>query len=109
MCFPLKITPPSSGLKKPVIRLKTVVFPAPLGPIRAVIEPCWISKESPSTTFSPSKLLVRLSVRRMTTRTSPKPVLSYQTLGSLYHQDNEQRSWLSYRSFSAFLAYPVPL
>ena len=39
----------SSGAKVPAIRLKRVVLPAPLGPIRPVIKPVWISRLIPST------------------------------------------------------------
>src|SRR3954452_5039149 len=46
---------PASGLSKPVIRLKKVVLPAPLGPIRAVIEPRWTSTRSTSTAVMPPK------------------------------------------------------
>ena len=40
---PLNSQEPVSGLSNPVSRLKNVVLPAPLGPIRAVIAPLWIS------------------------------------------------------------------
>ena len=46
---------PASGSSKPVIRLKNVVLPAPLGPISAVISPRWISACSTSTATSPPK------------------------------------------------------
>jgi len=42
---PLKLQVPVSGVSKPVIRLKKVVLPAPLGPMSAVIEPRWISTQ----------------------------------------------------------------
>ncbi len=35
--WPLKCEIPSSGVSNPVSRLKNVVFPAPFGPISAVI------------------------------------------------------------------------
>jgi hypothetical protein len=44
---------PVSGWSKPVSRLKNVVLPAPLGPIRAVIAPRWISTWSTSTAVRP--------------------------------------------------------
>src|SRR5436305_14712293 len=64
---------PRSGLSAPVMRLKNVLFPAPLGPMTAVSEPsaklneissaaltppndfesCWISSMLPSRRFSP--------------------------------------------------------
>src|SRR5688572_24881954 len=46
---------PASGLSKPVMRLKKVVLPAPLGPINAVIEPRWTSPRSTSTAVMPPK------------------------------------------------------
>jgi len=52
-CWPLKVQLPLSGLSKPVSRLKKVVLPAPLGPMRAVITPRWISTWSTSTAVSP--------------------------------------------------------
>ena len=39
-----------------MIRLKKVVLPAPLGPIRAVIEPWLTSIVAPSTAWMPPKL-----------------------------------------------------
>jgi hypothetical protein len=36
---PAYTTPPLSALRKPAMMLKSVVFPAPFGPISAVIEP----------------------------------------------------------------------
>ena len=40
---PLKVQVPASAVSNPVRRLKNVVLPAPLGPMRAVIAPRWIS------------------------------------------------------------------
>ena len=54
--WPSKDQSPASGLSKPVIRLKNVVLPAPLGPISAVIEPRWTSTRSTSTAVMPPKL-----------------------------------------------------
>ena len=51
-CAPL---PADDGLSKPVIRLKNVVLPAPLGPISAVIRPRWTSRCSTSTAVMPPK------------------------------------------------------
>src|SRR6478752_1401074 len=58
---PLKDQSPLSGRSKPVSRLKNVVFPAPLGPISAVITPRWISTWSTSTAVSPPKVRRMLS------------------------------------------------
>ena len=52
---PSRRTDPPSGRRKPVIRLKAVVLPAPLGPIRAVIEPRRTAKLAPSTARRPPK------------------------------------------------------
>ena len=52
----LKTTCPPSGTRCPVIRLKSVVLPAPLGPMMALIEPLGTVKETPSTAWKPSKL-----------------------------------------------------
>ena len=55
--LPAKLQLPVSGLSKPVNRLKRVVLPAPLGPIRAVIAPRGISRCSTSTAVRPPKCL----------------------------------------------------
>ena len=70
--MPLRLRPlndqePSSGLSKPVSRLKNVVFPAPFGPISAVITPRWISTCSTSTAVRPPK---RRTMPSATTRGS---------------------------------------
>ena len=54
---PEKDQVPVSGLSKPVSRLNRVVFPAPLGPIRAVIAPLGISTWSTSTAVRPPNFL----------------------------------------------------
>ena len=48
-----KYTFPLVGLYMPAITLKSVVLPAPFGPIRPVIEFFFISKEVPSTALNP--------------------------------------------------------
>src|SRR5688572_15382400 len=55
--FPSNDQSPASGLSNPVMRLKNVVLPAPLGPINAVIEPRWTSTLSTSTAVMPPKFL----------------------------------------------------
>src|SRR5499425_3375891 len=55
----LKRTLPASGRRCPVIRLKTVVLPAPLGPMMALIEPRGTLKLTPPTAWKPAKLLRR--------------------------------------------------
>ena len=58
---PSKLHSPSSGSPKPVRQLKKVVLPAPFGPMRAVIEPRWISRCSTSTAVRPPKRRTTLS------------------------------------------------
>src|SRR5262245_15015985 len=55
----LKRTLPASGCRWPVIRLKSVVLPAPLGPMMALIEPRGTLKLTPPTAWKPAKLLRR--------------------------------------------------
>src|SRR5215472_11453931 len=55
----LKRTLPASGRRCPVIRLKSVVLPAPLGPMMALIEPRGTLKLTPPTAWKPAKLLRR--------------------------------------------------
>src|SRR4051812_7372169 len=57
--------PPLSGLSNPVSRVKKVVLPAPLGPMRAVIVPRWISTWSTSTATRPPKVRRTPSATRM--------------------------------------------
>src|SRR5690625_1990799 len=54
---------PDVGFVKPAIMLKTVVLPAPFGPIRPVILPACSEKEQSLTACSPPKDLDRLSTR----------------------------------------------
>src|SRR4029079_1227646 len=53
----LKTTRPASGLMWRVLRLNSVVLPAPLGPMMALIEPVGTVKLTPSTAWKPPKLL----------------------------------------------------
>src|ERR1700675_2329620 len=53
----LKTTRRVSGLTWPVMRLNSVVLPAPLGPMMALIEPVGTVKLTPSTAWKPPKLL----------------------------------------------------
>src|SRR5690606_16591678 len=57
--WPSKRIEPLSGFKTPLTMLKAVVLPAPLGPIRAVMEPASTSKLAPFTAFKPPKDLWR--------------------------------------------------
>jgi len=55
MSSPSIVTLPPEGPKTPAITLNNVVFPAPFGPIKPVIDPLLISKEAPSTAQNPPK------------------------------------------------------
>src|SRR3954447_10115261 len=52
---------PVLGWSNPVSRLNSVVLPAPLGPIRPVMPPRWISRWSTDTAVRPPKVRVTLS------------------------------------------------
>src|SRR5687768_4073722 len=54
-----KTTRPVSGFTWPVMRLNSVVLPAPLGPMMALIEPLGTVKLTPSTAWKPPKLFRR--------------------------------------------------
>src|SRR5215469_830413 len=67
--FPAKTTSPSLGSYTPVITLKTVVLPAPFGPIRLTISPsptCRFSSESARRPPKDSERSVRF-------KTEPRP------------------------------------
>ena len=51
------VTRPEVGGSRPAMTLKSVVLPAPFGPISPVIEPVSIFKEAPSTAWKPPKCL----------------------------------------------------
>src|SRR5579859_4862189 len=58
MSLPSKMTVPRLGAKKPVTQLKSVVLPAPLGPISAKTSPTLTSNDTLSTATRPPKRLV---------------------------------------------------
>ena len=62
---PSNVQVPSLGLSKPVSRLKNVVFPAPFGPMSAVIAPRWTSRCSTWTATRPPKRRVTPSATRI--------------------------------------------
>src|SRR6266508_6243008 len=65
---------PEVGRRNPVIRLNTVVLPAPLGPMSPRISPASTVKEKRSTARSPPKSRVRsLTVRSAMAPRSPAP------------------------------------
>src|SRR6266446_3819704 len=58
---PRKRTEPASGLSAPAMRLKTVLLPEPLGPIRPRISPSATSNETLLTAVKPPNLFVSCS------------------------------------------------
>src|SRR3989304_7118513 len=56
---------PELGLRKPVMVLKRVVLPAPLGPMRPVMLPLATLRLQPSTARTPPNDLVTLSTTRI--------------------------------------------
>src|SRR5215470_12303010 len=59
MSSPLKVMAPAVGVKKPLSRLKQVVFPAPFGPIRPTISPSPTVMSTRLTAANPPKCFVR--------------------------------------------------
>ena len=57
MSSPSSIICPDDGVIIPAIMLKSVVFPAPLGPIKPYMVPFSTVKEVPLTAINPPKLL----------------------------------------------------
>ena len=78
---PLKRIFPELGSKNFVNKLKQVVFPAPLGPIRACIAPRSIAKFTLFTAMKPLNDFVRSSVSRMTFCLPKLPRLSKKISG----------------------------
>src|SRR5690606_34673587 len=62
--LPWKLHSPVLGRSNPVSRLNSVVLPAPLGPISAVMTPSWTSRWSTSTAVMPPNLRVTWSATR---------------------------------------------
>ena len=58
----LKYIDPLEGSIVPQITLYYVVFPAPFGPIKPVIEPCSITSETLSTARMPPNCLLRFFI-----------------------------------------------
>src|SRR5918996_1356222 len=80
---PLNVHVPVSGLSKPLIRLKKVVFPAPFGPMSAVIAPRCTSRCSTSTAFSPPNAREMLSHTRIASGLATPGSCSIPANGSL--------------------------
>jgi hypothetical protein len=59
MSSPPMVTRPEVGGRRPAMTLKSVVFPAPLGPISPVMDPGLMASEAPSTALKPPKCLWR--------------------------------------------------
>ena len=69
---PSNTTSPAVGGKTAVTTLKSVVFPAPLGPITPTISPGWTSKEMSERAESPpNDFPILRRERRALTRASP--------------------------------------
>src|ERR671918_739764 len=68
MSRPSRTTAPASGRRWPVMRLKTVVLPAPLGPMMAAVWPWATVRLTPATAWKPSNAL-----RRSRTSSTPGP------------------------------------
>src|SRR6185437_14764790 len=64
MFSPSNVTLPAVGGKKPLMRLKKVVLPAPFGPITARSSPAFMSNVTPSTAFNVPKWRDTLSIRK---------------------------------------------
>src|SRR5579871_3803998 len=71
MSRPANITRPLSGRRCPVIRLKKVVLPAPLGPITATIWRSATSRLTPPTATKPAKLLCSSRTSSIAARYDP--------------------------------------
>src|SRR5437660_10469712 len=73
MSLPWRWTLPPEGRKAPVIRLKSVVLPAPLGPIKPQICFAGISKLTSLSAATPPKYLVSFSTSSIFTFTPEQP------------------------------------
>ena len=62
MFLPCTEMVPPEEVSTPVIRLKVVLLPAPLGPIRATISRAWTSKETSLTAITPPNCFRALSI-----------------------------------------------
>src|SRR2546425_13193798 len=92
---PLSTTRPASARRCPVIRLKSVVLPAPLGPMIALTLPLGTSNETRETATKPSNDLVRS--RTSSTSRPPEPAPEQlegaaQAAGEAEEQHDEDRA-----------------
>ena len=67
-----EIVPPDA-VSTPVIRLKVVLLPAPLGPISATISRAWTSNETSLTAITPPNCLRALSICSSTAGVAAAP------------------------------------
>src|SRR5687768_9843326 len=74
MSWPRNVTRPLSGRWKPVSRLKSVVLPAPFGPMRPVMVPSRTASEHRSTARTPPNDFVRSSAARSRSGNDDEPV-----------------------------------
>src|SRR5712671_5599748 len=97
---------PALGSRNLVRRLKTVVLPAPFGPINAWIVPRRILRSTPCTAVKPRNSLVRPRVSRMTSCTRETEttgrVAGYEvTLIRGCERGNRRNEWLVRDFFDA--------
>ena len=76
---------PEVGFNSPAIRSKSVVFPAPLGPIRPTISPRPISIVTSSTAATPPKRLTR----DFADKAGRPPLDGFLGIGSIAGQDSK--------------------
>src|SRR5437660_12655347 len=91
MSLPWRWTLPPEGRKAPVITLKSVVFPAPLGPMKPQICFSGISKLTSLSAATPPKYLVRALTFRIATWSPKKPKQFLQQAGQTigFQQDDQ--------------------
>src|SRR3974377_42636 len=85
---------PPSARRKPVITLKTVVFPAPFGPMRPVMRPAATSQAHSSTACMPPKALDTFSIVMIGAVTASSgalgPRAAQDALGAHEHEQDEE-------------------
>src|ERR687895_1159339 len=85
---------PASARRKPVMTLKSVVLPAPFGPINAVIDARRTSSVAPSTAWMPPKDLKTPSTSRIRPSSVTEhhlPALAEHALRPEGHQQDQQQ------------------
>src|SRR4030042_941432 len=91
MSLPSNIIFPRVGRRKPVTRLKVVVFPSPLGPIKPTSSPLLIFRSNSLTAASPPKYLLNPLISSMAPPFSDNFYKSLrQTDQSLRHESDYQ-------------------